>query len=68
MWNNIKTVANVFGTIFGIVAFYTWAYDRGRQSLTEISDVDESAQKEQANRRVIRDGDVITIDLSDLAK
>lgn len=69
MWNNIKIVANIFGTIFGIAAFYTWAYDRGRQSLAnETVDVDGNAQEKQTNRRVVRDGDVITIDLSDLTK
>ena len=69
MWNNIKTVANIFGTIFGIAAFYTWAYDRGRQSLiNETGDVDGDAQEKQTNHRVVRNGDVITIDLSDLAK
>lgn len=67
MWNNIKTVANALGTIFGIAMFYTWAYDRGRQSLKKEIDGSDNVQ-EHAKHRVTRDGDVITIDLSDFTK
>ena len=67
MWNNIKTVANALGTIFGIAMFYTWAYDRGRQSLKKEINGSDDAQ-ENAKHRITRDGDVITIDLSDFTK